>query len=249
MGWTYSHRDKGITNEEFFLKCFNEGTRFHAHGTVGGVFYAAIETPSNPGEVWGYIALTNWVPADHFNFGYKDMSESMGPYEYRAPLAVLNALTPTDNPTSLEWRERATQHHEQRKALRGMKEGDQIVLSSPLRFTDGSERDTFTVRRTPIRGGRTKVRLTDEWGHGYRVNNWQDMTEAIIRNGERIETPLALKREENRYVRAVDALQMSGSDEVREALKERYGGKGYSDLTWAARQEFRRGDLFSLAVA
>lgn len=249
MGWTYTHRDKGTTNKEFFLKDFDHGTTFHAHGTVNGIFYAAVESPRRPGEVWALVALTNWVPSEHFNFGFKDMSEDMGPGVHRAPLSVLNALTPTDHPIALEWRERVAQHHAQRKAVRGLEDGDRVVLGTVLRFTDGSERDTFIVRRSLVRGGRTKVVLRDERGQAYRVSNWQDMTMAVIRDGERTETPLALRRKEHEYVQAVCTLQVGDSQEAQEALAARYGDVGYSDLEVAARQEFRRGDLFAFALA
>ena len=178
------------------------------------------------------------------------MSEDMGPYQHYAPLSVLNALTPTDHQTALEWRERVAQHHEQRKAMRGLKDKDQVVLSTPLRFTSGHERDTFTIRRQVIRGGRKKVVLTDGGFQPFSIPNWQDLVVAIVRGGERIESPLSLKGEENRYVEAVDSLHMRGSSEVRAEVAEHYGIKGsFRDLRHMARAEFRRGDLFAPALA
>lgn len=250
MGWTYSHRDQGTSTKDFIQQDFDPGTQFHAYGTVGGVFYAAVETPRSPGKVWALVVLTDWDSKDYHNFGFKDMSESMGPFECRAPLSVLQALSPTDDETALEWREQVAQHHAQRKALRGLQDGDQVVLGAALRFTSGCERDTFTVRRQPTRGGRTRAVLTDGGRQAFRVPNWQDMTVAVVRDGERIETPLALKRGENKYVDALTTFQHCASDEERDVLKERYGGVGrFSDLRWAAREEFRRGDLFAPALA
>lgn len=243
MGWTYLHRDKGTLDKDFFLKDFDAGTVFHAWGTVAGTFYAAVETPREPGKVWALVAMTNWAPKDHYNFGFKDMSEDMGPYQSRAPLSVLNALTPTDHNYALEWRDRVTHHHEQRKALRGLQAGDQVVLATALRFTNGDERDTFTVRRQAVRGGRTKVVLTDGGYTPFRVPNWQDMTLAVIRGGERIDTPLAGHKAEDRYVSAVERLL---ADESNVKALERYGdrwGAGHQ-----ARMEFRRGDLFEDAL-
>lgn len=253
MGWTYMHRDKGTSNKDFFQEDFDAGTKFHAHGTVNGVFYAAVETPRHPGEVWALVALTNWVPSEYHNFGFKDMSEEMGPYEHRAPLSVLNALTPTDHPAAMEWRERVAQYHEQRAALRGLRDGDQIVLGTPLPFTDGQERGTFTVRRQAIRGGRTKVVLTDGGFQRFSLPNWQDMTVAVLRGGERVETPLSLRRKENEYVNRVEGLCMRASAEVRAALVEHYGVDAKPgvlvELRHLARQEFRRGDVFDLVAA
>lgn len=251
MGWTTQHRDKGITNEDFFLAMYDKGTRIHASGTVANVFYAAVESPREPGIVWGLVALTNWAPNDYFNFGYKDMSEDMGPREHRAPLNVLNALTPTEHGSALEWRERVRQYQDQRKAMRGMNEHDQVVMASPLRFTDGSVLDTFIIRRVTVgRGSRTRAVLTDEWGCRYSVPNWQDRIVAVIRDDERIETPLGKVMDENGYVGAVENLLWARGESVQEAVMERYGGKArFGHICGAAREEFRRGDLFELAVS
>lgn len=193
MGWTYMHRDKGTSDKDFFLQDFDPGTKFHAWGTVAGTFYAAVETPREPGKVWALIALTHRVPSDAHNFGFKDMSEDMGPYETRAPLAVLNALTPTDHKYALEWRERVARHHEQRKALRGLKHGDQVVLSKALEFTNGDVLDTFTIVRRFTRGGQTRVVLTNGGFTPFSIPNWQDAVVAVIRDGERVDTPLGVR--------------------------------------------------------
>lgn len=189
MGWTSLHRAKGTTNEEFFLAMFKKGTRIHASGTVNGVFYAAMETPSSPGQVWAFVALTAWAPNSSHNFSYKDMDETVGPCEAKAPLAVMKALTPTDKEYAIEWRRRVHLHHEQRKAMRGLKDGDQVVLGRALTFTTGAELDTFTVRRQRTRGGKqTRVVLT-ALGGAYHVPNWQDLVIATVRGGERQEAP------------------------------------------------------------
>lgn len=211
---------------------------------VGGV--AAVETPHEPGKVWALIAITRWSPKEFFNFSFKDMSEDAGPYYYcRAPLSVLKALTPTDNICALEWRDQVAHYHKQRKALRGLQDGDQVVLSASLTFSDGTERDTFTIKRRATLGGRTKAVLTDGDYAAYRISNWQDMALAVIRDGERIDTPLAARREEDFYVNAVERLKYSAEGHQR--VIERYGdslGVGY-----LARLEFRRGDVFEDALA
>lgn len=248
MGWTSQHRDKGTTNKDFFLNLFDKGTQFHATGTVGGVFYAAVEGPSKPGEVWGFIALTTWSPNDHYNFSYKDMSESMGPCEVRAPLTVLKALTPTDSAYALEWREAVAQHHAQRKALRGLMEGDEVTLAEQLTFTSGACLDTFTVQRRRVgRGTQTKVALTND-GRQYLIPHWQDRVVAVVSRGERVETPLALKRAENAYVREVGRLRFSSDHGA--LLAGRYGESAVASggAERAARLEFRGGgELLDLA--
>jgi hypothetical protein len=72
---------------------------------VRGVYYAAIEhvRPGGEREVWACVCLVRHNPKarDGYIFGYKDMEESMGPYSYDSPAAILDLLTPTDNENAL----------------------------------------------------------------------------------------------------------------------------------------------------
>lgn len=247
MGWTSQRREKGTTNEEFFLSGFEEGTVFHACGTVNGTFYAAVEKPSMPGEVWAYVALTHWSPREYYNFTYKDMSEASGPCHNQAPEKVLKALTATDSDSAKEWREAVSMHHAQRKALRGLRDGDKITLSSALNFSNGATLSEFTIRRRAIRGGSTKVALSDGY-QTYRLHNWQNMVLAVIRDGVSTPTPLAEFKPENTYVNEVSELAWSilykkdpTSVAVREAMVERYGSADPSTVSVGARAEFREG--------
>lgn len=250
MGWTSLHRAKGTTNEEWFLDHFDRGTVIHACGTVNNVFYAAVETAREPGRIWAYIALTHWSPKEHFNFSYKDMTETSGPGATEAPTSVLNLLTPTDNPTALEWREACHQNQAQRKALRGMLDGDQVTLVIPLRFTDGTTRDTFTIRRRPTRGKATRAVLTNEWGTTYRVSGWQRMVTTITRDGQTIPTPRKVNAPENDYVNGASELAWGrySKDPDHAAalagLNARYGSTDPSAVAHAARTEFREGNTW-----
>ena len=74
-------------------------------------YYAAVEhvaAGTGAREVWGLVCLVRYNPRDRegYVFGYKDMSESMGPVEDACPADVLDLLTPTDNTFALEWRAR-----------------------------------------------------------------------------------------------------------------------------------------------
>lgn len=249
MGTTSMHREKGRTNEELFLGMMPEGTRFHACATVGRVFYAAVETPVRPGEVWAYIVLTSWS-SGYFNFSYKDMDETMGPWECSAPAKVLDALTPTDNKYALEWREKARLLVEQRKAVRGLKDGDQVVMGKPVTFASGDVVDTFTVKREPRWNGKGTNVVLCHGGMYYRVPWWRDAAVAVVRDGVRTTTPVGQYAEENVYVRKVTGLLNGADEQMREAVVARYGeGARYGGDAWAARQEFRRGDLWEVALA
>lgn len=250
MGWAFYHRDKGESNADHFAATFPAGHRLVACGTVDHVFYAAVRDPD--GTVRAFIALTCWRAHDHLNFGYKELSETCAAHEdAKAPEKVLNALTPTTNPSALGWRDACRHYHNQRKAVRGLRDGDQIVLTRPHRFANGAAHDTFTVRRVPVRGTGTRVILAGPRPDGntpctYRLPAWQDSVVAIIRDGEHLPTPLAQRRDESAYARRVERVYRFGAvDEVATALAERYGAQTTGGgLSYLARVEFREGRLW-----
>ena len=93
MGWTFQHRDRGITDRAFFQDLLGDKQEILASATVGRTtFYAAVRS-LRTGEVWAFVALTRWVRGD-FNYGYKDMDERMGPTEALCPPALLDLLSP-----------------------------------------------------------------------------------------------------------------------------------------------------------
>ncbi|GAB1333386.1 DUF6927 domain-containing protein [Streptomyces sennicomposti] len=187
MGWTSYRRDKNAeTNEEHFAKKLDKRYKIIAHGTVEGVFYAAVRDQTTS-EVTAFIALTRWTNDPDYNFSYKDMDENCGPGDHKAPKSVLNALTPTTNEYALAWRARCRAHHAQREVLRRyLKPGTQVRLTHPVTFTSGTRSDTFTyVRHDRAHGflvlGRSRC----------RIPNWRDSVAALITPGHReILTPV-----------------------------------------------------------
>jgi hypothetical protein len=175
MGWLFYHRDKGSeTNAEHFANKLDDRYEILAHGTVDHVFYAAIRD-RHTSEVTAFVALTRWNRGE-LNFGYKDMDESMGPGACKAPKAVLQALTPTTHKYALEWRANCHRHHNQRDFLRKqLKPGTRVRLAYPLRFSNNTERDTFTYTRP---GNRSQGYLAHN-GCRYQVPHWRDSVAAI----------------------------------------------------------------------
>lgn len=94
MGWTFTHREKGITNLDWFRWqfCPSEPERLIDIATKNGVAYGAYRTQD--GEVVALVVLTRWVRDDYYNYGWKDMDESMGPGEYDCPKRIFDLLTP-----------------------------------------------------------------------------------------------------------------------------------------------------------
>lgn len=123
------------------------------------VYYAAAQpyTKDGPGAVFAIICLIRWTPraADGFIFAYKDMDETVGPYEIDCPEAILSLLGPTDYPNAIEWRERCYARLKLRE--RPLNGGDIVKFDQPLTFSDGKTRDTFEVVK---RGARIRFRDT-----------------------------------------------------------------------------------------
>lgn len=98
------------------------GCRVLKSSMVGSVYYAAVERYNNYTgfrDVGAVVCLTcgrtRW---DGTAWGYKDMDETMGPYSYDCPAAILDMLSPTDNPTSNGWRQACREHAAEKAARR-----------------------------------------------------------------------------------------------------------------------------------
>ncbi|GFE67228.1 hypothetical protein KIN_43020 [Litoreibacter roseus] len=87
-------------------------------------------------------------------WGYKDMEESAGPVESRAPLSILNLLSDIKDPDSYAhaWRQRCRDW----AAIPDYEEGDKIRLAKPVTLTDGNTCQIVTA--THYRRGRQKRR-------------------------------------------------------------------------------------------
>ena len=87
-------------------------------------------------------------------WGYKDMEESAGPVESRAPLSLLALLSELKDPDSYAhaWRQRCRDW----ASIPDYEEGDKIRLAAPVTLTDGSTCQIVTA--THYRRGRQKRR-------------------------------------------------------------------------------------------
>ena len=131
MGWTEYHAthykngkvDRKAECDAYFMEGLNRG-HFNVlkSAIVGSTYYAAvsplkrggskdeagnyiyIDIPENERTVFGVVFLTSTNMKDYYNFAYKDMDESCGPYKYDCPKSILDLLTPTENEYANEWR-------------------------------------------------------------------------------------------------------------------------------------------------
>ncbi len=133
---------------------------------VGSTWYAAVKVtnldgtpvedrtyaPDKNGSItFAAVFLTRY---DDGCWGYKDMEESAGPVESRAPLSILNLLSEIKDPDSYAhaWRQRCRDW----AAIPEYEEGDKIKLAAPVKLTDGSTCQIVTA--THYRRGRQRRR-------------------------------------------------------------------------------------------
>lgn len=193
MGWLYMNRHhmgghetpKAYLDAQFiFTNAPGEdgiarGARVLASACPGNrVWYAAVQYYANgvPEEVIAMVCLVRWNPRDKENlhFGYKDMSESMGPCEDGCPKHILDLLTPTTNAYALDWRRRCLANLQRRS--RKIEDGMRIRLAEPVTFTDGYAGGEFIVVK---RGRSLTFRAAD--GHGrYRISRFRERDWSVV---------------------------------------------------------------------
>ena len=82
----------------------------------GSVYYAAVQTTdksTGSKEVFAVVCLTSTRWDGCFNFGYKGMTEDMGPCEDDCPKGILDLLTDNESKCAKEWRERCRAKRQQ----------------------------------------------------------------------------------------------------------------------------------------
>lgn len=154
MGWHSEHRNKSMTNREFFSWSPREKKEIIEDCTVGNTYYAAVKDPETR-EVSCYVFLTAWDNGEYYNFSYKIMHESVGPCQYNPTKKLLDALTPTDDPYALAWRQKCNAVRQWNSRLGRLEVGDVIVTREPLEFTSGGKYSEFKMlgkrpRRSPV---------------------------------------------------------------------------------------------------
>ncbi len=79
-----------------------------ANRVVGNHFWSVLELTN--GERLICLDLMQGGGRD-MGWGYKDLSEDMGPYRFDCPLSLLDIAGPTKNPRAQQWRESVLQYH------------------------------------------------------------------------------------------------------------------------------------------
>ena len=119
MGWTSYHIDGKINRKAECDNLYNCETDKYIWKVlksviVGSTYYAAVEkTDKDTGKskIFAGVCLTSVDNSDWHNFSYKDMDESVGPFESKCPNSILNLLTETKYEYANEWRERCRKYN------------------------------------------------------------------------------------------------------------------------------------------
>ena len=142
------------------------------------VYYAAVQelVDGVGGAVFAAVCLVSWNPNSKSgeHFGYKDMTENMGPCEDGCPASILDLLTPTEHENAIDWRRRCRARLERRR--RKLEHGDRILLAAPLTFTDGHSAAEFIVHK---RGRRLSFR-DPVTGGGYAISRFMERDWTIV---------------------------------------------------------------------
>ena len=150
MGWTTTHKPKGEPVLDFFIRQgvftwssdYPNTYRVLDSALVNmSTFYAAVEQvnkETRDRKVWAMVILVRHYPKDpHYNFGWKDMDESMFPVECSCPERILKLLTPTDHQSSNEWRAACWANIEKRKARKNLPPGTVLKYGRNLLTIEG----------------------------------------------------------------------------------------------------------------
>ena len=192
MGWLFmpfasmgghrsatSYLDAQFTYERDLEGGTRRGLKVLASSCPGNrVYYAAVQvmTDGVGGEIFAVVCLVRWNTrsSDGQNFGYKDMTENMGPCEADCPAHILDLLTPTNKEYAIDWRARCRANLVRRS--RKLADGDRIRLDDPITFTDGHVAQEFLVSK---RGRRTVLRDPDTGG-AYRISRLMERAWSIV---------------------------------------------------------------------
>lgn len=135
---------------------------------VASLKQSAFETGNDGGYVFAAIILVKY---DQGCFGYKDMDETMGPVEARAPMSLIKLLSRLKDPESYAqaWRAKCMAWSEVPKYATG----DVIALGTPIQLTQGGPIKTVRKETYKRRGRNMACYVDIETGQRWRLSKIQ----------------------------------------------------------------------------
>ena len=153
MGWYYTNgASKADIIAEITAQSITNGevvARVVKKSVQGNVLWL-VEEGRNPGEAWGdnpkrqiMCYLLNNSGGE--GYGYKPISESMGPSEASCPIKFLD-LAPEPNSTySHDWRGRVREYHRRQSVIKSLAGGDTITFENEFDYGHYGKVKVFDV--------------------------------------------------------------------------------------------------------
>jgi hypothetical protein len=177
MGWTFFHKPVGMKAVDTIKREFGE--KFCAEKLVAAtatreaVFMVVkvhepdsdVYVPDADGTIRTLAVIAIKSSRGQYNFGYKDMTETMGPYGLEAPLSIIAQCSALRDPigpqpeysslrSATEYRARSARVAAIKALKRKLKPGTKVTLPEALSF-GGIMQQAFTVDRARVRGNKT----------------------------------------------------------------------------------------------
>ena len=161
MGWLY--RDEPIDDPLAYLKAkYNYDCDTHTLQTLDGarvrntVFLAVRSTEKKTGRSFVFAAVILISNTKKSGFGYKDMSESMGPCEFACPLRIIRLLSPIADlpipaipPSGAHALPPSTMSGASGGSCRSRSSSAPLTLPAAIRFSGGIAASEFPRRLFP----------------------------------------------------------------------------------------------------
>lgn len=150
MGWSGAYatewKNGQIDRVAEMRKLFKDGAVVK-DALVGSTYYAAVKTEDN--NVAIFVGLTS---VDKFEFWYKSMDASMGPYKYDCPESILK-LNTSHNGFTDEWIEKC---REKRKNKNLLTKATRVEVTMPYDTNYFSKGDVVKLYKKIARNGSRK---------------------------------------------------------------------------------------------
>ena len=152
MGWLFGYDTRKELADHLIR---GNGVHTLKHCWVGNNLWTVQEWTKQDGSVVRFVALYLCKGNRHsrYAWGYKDVDETMGPYQHDFPVSWLDLLSPIDSEYALEWRANVRKRAEQMARFK---------LGTTWAYA-GHEY-TIVERRSP-----TSFRVKDECGDTWRM--------------------------------------------------------------------------------
>ena len=148
MGWSYGYDNQSAKDvHKEVLDPIHNGPDLrvvkYASKAYGKRLWVRYERRST-GESFICLFL---VKGGKEGWGYKDITEDMGPCEVDCPLSFLDGLSEPSNAYSKEWREKVREYWAKRKANHGKKfeKGDRVLINGYNYVVTGKSARSYFV--------------------------------------------------------------------------------------------------------